>query len=384
MSVSITPKQALTDVLPHFNVHGNIEKVEPFGSGHIHDTFYVKTQAATSPDYLLQRVNHHVFKDVPAVMENIHLVTTHLRHRLAAEPGARPEREVLTLVPTHQQKSFLQDQQGNFWRLYLFLKNTRSYDIVRTKQQAYEGGRAYGKFQALLTDLQAELLHETIPDFHNIQSRLRLFEAALEQDTLARATSVAEEIAFIRERAAPMSLILQLGQEGKLPVRITHNDTKFNNVLLDADDKAQCVIDLDTVMPGFVAYDFGDAIRTSVNAAAEDEKDLSKISVNLELFKGFTKGYLQETSKFLTDSELDSLILGVTLLPFIMGLRFLTDYLDGDNYYKTEFEGHNLQRARAQFRLVQKLEEQQDVLQDLIQQIAASCHSLHAPEKVNP
>lgn len=383
MNSSITPTRVLTDVLPHFNTQGDVEKVEPFGSGHIHDTFYVKTRPATATDYLLQRVNHHVFKDVPAVMENIHFVTRHLRHRLATEPGARPEREVLTLVPTHQQQRFFQDPEGNFWRLYLFLSDTRSYDIVRTKQQAYEGGRAYGKFQALLTDLRADLLHETIPDFHNIQSRLQLFQAALERDALERAAGVAPEIAFVRARTTSMSRIWQLGQEGKLPLRITHNDTKFNNVLLDAQDQAQCVIDLDTVMPGFVAYDFGDAIRTTVNTAAEDEPDLSKIDVNLDLFKGFTKGYLQETSSFLTHRELDSLILGVMLLPFIMGLRFLTDYLDGDQYYKTDFEGHNLQRARAQFRLVQKLEEQQHILQELIHTLAA-CHSRCAPEKVNP
>ncbi|UOG77384.1 aminoglycoside phosphotransferase family protein (plasmid) [Hymenobacter tibetensis] len=375
MNASLPLVQVLTDVLPSFRVQGKVEKVMPFGSGHIHDTFYVETQAATSPNYLLQRVNHHVFKDVPAVMANIHLVTSHLKHILATEPGADPEKEVLTLISTYQDQHFFQDHQGNFWRLYLFLENTRSYDLVRTRQQAYEGGRAYGRFQALLTGLPVDLLHETIPAFHNVQSRLLLFQTALNTDAVGRVRCVAEEIAFVRERATSMSRLLHLGQQQQLPVRITHNDTKFNNVLLDAADRAQCVIDLDTVMPGLVAYDFGDAVRTIVNAAAEDEKDLNKISVNVELFEGFTTGYLQETNKFLTNNELNTLILGVTLLPFLMGLRFLTDYLDGDHYYKIGFQDHNLQRARAQFRLVQKLEEKQQLLQNLIQEIAAACHS---------
>ncbi|MFB9864402.1 phosphotransferase enzyme family protein [Rufibacter immobilis] len=364
--------QAQAEVLAQFNLQGTVGRVEPFGSGHIHDTFYVETLENNSPDYLLQRINHHVFKDVAAVMKNIELVTRHLRQRLVSIRGGRPDLEVLTLIPTHQQKSFYKDGEESSWRLFLFLKGTRGYDQVQTEQQAYEGGRAYGKFQALLTDLPVHHLQETIADFHNIQSRYRLFQAALEKDPKGRAKDVVAEIQFARGREAQMSQILKLGQEGKLPIRITHNDTKFNNVLLDADDRAQCVIDLDTVMPGYVAYDFGDAIRTIVNTASEDEKDLDKIHVNLGLFENFTRGYLEETTSFLTQGELDSLVLGVTLLPFLMGLRFLTDYLDGDNYYKTEFESHNLQRARAQFRLVELLEEKQQYLHNTIQKIATS------------
>ncbi|GGK78665.1 phosphotransferase enzyme family protein [Rufibacter glacialis] len=365
--------QTLTEVLAKFATAGTVAGIEPFGSGHIHDTYWVKTAESTSPDYLLQRVNHHVFKDVPALMENILLVTAHLRNKLAATPEANPAEEVLTLLPTRQNQAFYQDGDGNFWRMFLFLQNTRSYDLVETEQQAFEGGRAFGRFQALLVDLEPGLLHETIPHFHNLQSRLRLFDLALVHNHEGRAQETAAEIAFVQERAETMLGILTLGQEGKLPLRVTHNDTKFNNVLLNAQDLAQCVIDLDTVMPGYVAYDFGDAIRTTVNAAPEDEEDLAKIQVNLPLFEAFTKGYLQEAGTFLTEKEIESLTMGVTLLPFIMGLRFLTDYLGGDTYYKIKHPGHNLQRARAQFRLVQLLEEKQEHLGAIIQKTAQNC-----------
>jgi Ser/Thr protein kinase RdoA (MazF antagonist) len=361
------------EVLSHFAIEGSVAGISPHGSGHIHDTFYVKNQEPAYPDYLLQRINHHVFRNVPQLMENIEQVTAHLRKKLDAMPGREPDREVLTLIPTHQHTSFYQDTEGNFWRLYLLLQGTRSYDLVENTQQAYEGGKAFGRFQALLADMDAHLLHESIPDFHNVEFRLKQFEAALGKDPLDRAKAVRHEIAFVRARAHQMAAIIRLGREGKLPLRITHNDTKFNNVLLDSQDKAQCVIDLDTVMPGFVAYDYGDAIRTTAVTTPEDEKDLHKIDIDLALFRGFTQGFLEETHGALTEQEIESLSLGISLLPFIMGLRFLTDYIDGDKYYKIHFPAHNLQRARAQFRLVEVLEEKSALLQGIIQEILSSC-----------
>lgn len=361
------------EVLSQFDLKGSIAAVTPYGSGHIHDTYYVKNTDAAYPDYLLQRINHHVFRNVPQLMENIQQVTTHLRNRLQAMPAHDPDREVLTLIPTLQHTTYFQDTDGNFWRLYLLLQGTRSYDLVETSQQAYEGGKAFGKFQALLADMDASLLHESIPDFHNVEYRLRQFAAALEKDPVSRVKEVQPEIAFVQQRAHAMAMIVRLGREGKLPLRITHNDTKFNNVLLDSQDKAQCVIDLDTVMPGFVAYDYGDAIRTTAVTTPEDEKDLSKIDIDLDLFRSFTQGFLEETHGSLTGQEIESLSLGITLLPFIMGLRFLTDHIDGDHYYKIHFPEHNLQRARAQFRLVEVLEEKIGVLQSTIHEIAASC-----------
>ncbi|GAB3533745.1 aminoglycoside phosphotransferase family protein [Pontibacter brevis] len=360
----------LSFIASQFATRGEAADIKPHGSGYIHDTYHVVNAQAASPDYLLQRINHLVFKNVPALMENIQLVTGHLRKKLEDVPGANPEKEVLRLIPLKDNRLFYQDTAGNYWRMYEFLPHTRSYDIVRTAQQAFEGGKAFGTFQALLSDLEANLLHDTIPDFHNIAYRLRLFREAIVRNTKNRVKDVMNEIAFVEARTEVMATILKLGQAGELPLRITHNDTKFNNVLLNEQDEAQCVIDLDTVMPGYVAYDFGDAIRTTVNTASEDEKDLDKISVDLDLFQAFTSGFLKETAGFLTNTEVRSLAMGCLLLPFIMGLRFLTDYIDGDTYYKINFPEHNIQRSRAQFRLVQKLEEQYDLLQSTIQDIA--------------
>ncbi|QNF32862.1 aminoglycoside phosphotransferase family protein [Adhaeribacter swui] len=360
----------LPDIIAQFKIQGTVGAIQTHGSGHIHDTFHVANHQAEAPDYLLQRINHHIFKNVPLLMDNIRQVTAHLREKLQTIPGAEPGKEVLTLVPTHHDQWYYQDEAGNYWRMYYFLKNTNSYDIVQTPQQAFEGGKAFGRFQALLADLAVDRVHDTIPNFHNIQSRLQIFRAAIQKDPVNRVKDVAPEIAFVEERAEAMSTILRLGEAGALPLRITHNDTKFNNVLLSQDNKAQCVIDLDTVMPGYVAYDFGDAIRTTVNTAAEDEKDLEKVTVNMALLESFTQGFLEETKLLLSKTEIESLALGVLLLPYIMGLRFLTDYIDGDNYYKIHFPEHNLQRARAQLQLVKKLEEQYPQIEQIIRTCA--------------
>lgn len=360
----------LPRMIRQFSIQGEAGRVSPHGSGHIHDTFRVKNAQAGQPDYLLQRINHHVFKNVPALMENMQRVTAYLREKVAAQPGGQPDKEVLTLIPTRNGQDYYPDEAGNYWRMFLFLDHTRTYDLVETPDQAYEGGKAFGHFQALLADFPVGQLHDTIPDFHNIVNRLHLFHEVLGRDPLGRAKEVRAEIAAIEDRAEGMSRIYHLGQAGKLPLRITHNDTKFNNVLLDQFNHAQCVIDLDTVMPGYVAYDFGDAIRTTVNTAAEDEPDPNKINVNMDLFRGFTTGFLAETRALLTDAEIDSLAMGVLLLPYIMAVRFLTDYIDGDHYYKTHFPGHNLQRARAQLTLVSKLEKEYKQIQQIIRQTA--------------
>lgn len=369
-AIALQAEAKLRDVLAHFQLEGSVASIIPYGSGHIHDTYAVANDQPTCPNYLLQRINHHVFRNVPLLMENIGLVTLHLRQKLQHIPGARPDEEVLTLVPTQDNLGYYRDPDGNFWRVYLLLEGTRSYDIVETPQQAYEGGKAFGKFLALLADLDASQLHESIPDFHNIENRLRLLTQATRLNAAGRVAQVDKELRFVWQRGEEMSSICRLGRAGKLPLRTTHNDTKFNNVLLDRHDKALCVIDLDTVMPGFLAYDYGDAIRTTVNKAAEDEEDLSKIKVDYELFRAFTEGFLQETSAFLTEEEVNSLEPGVRLLPYIMGVRFLTDYIEGDHYYKIHFPEHNLQRARAQFRLVEVLEENSELLLHTIQQTA--------------
>lgn len=359
-------------ILEQFSIKGSAGEVKPYGSGHIHDTFHVVNNDPQYPDYLLQRINHVIFKDIPGLTENVQIVTQHLRKKLENVPGTEPDKEVLTVVLSKTNEGYYKDSEGNYWRMYYYIADTRSHDVVKTAAQAYEGGKAFGKFQALLSDLDANLLHETIPDFHDIEHRLTLFQNALASDPKARAKEVSAEIAFVEARKDSMSTICRFGRLGKIPLRITHNDTKFNNVLLNSNDEAQCVIDLDTVMPGYVAYDFGDAIRTIVNKAAEDEKDLEKIQVDMELFKAFTRGFLEEVGGFMTKPEIHSLAHGALLLPFIIGLRFLTDHIDGDNYFKINFPAHNLQRARAQFRLVAKLEEQFEEIQDLVENMATS------------
>jgi Ser/Thr protein kinase RdoA (MazF antagonist) len=358
-------------ILSQFAIQGEVASVTPHGTGHIHDTFHITNAHPVYPDYLLQRINHQVFRNIPALTENIALVTSHLRRKLAAIPGAVPDREVLTPIPSNSGQGYYQDEKGNYWRMFLFLPGTRSYDVVQTASQAYEGGKGFGRFVALLSDLDASSVHETIPAFHDVESRFSLFKDAINRNPKKRVQEVSKEIHFAEERAEKMCTILYMGRRGELPLRITHNDTKFNNVLLNEHDQAQCVIDLDTVMPGYIAYDFGDAIRTIVNKTPEDEKDLSRIHVDIELFRGFAKGFLKETRSFLTAREKDSLAMGALLLPFIMGLRFLTDYIAGDTYYKIHYPEHNIARARAQFQLVAKLEEQYPFLQELIHQIAA-------------
>jgi len=351
-----------------FDIEGTIAEVSPFGSGHINDTFRVQTGRTGTRSYLLQRINHHVFNDVAAIMHNIQLVTQHLKKRYEAEngPGHHLEDRVLTLIPTKEGECFHRDEAGNYWRMFILLANTRSYDIVKTRQQAREGGRAFGQFQRLLADVDVNLIQEVLPDFHHIGKRLDKLDRAVAADAAGRVHRVGDELAFIGRRAQRMHTILDLAADGRLPVRITHNDTKFNNVLLDTNDKAQCVIDLDTVMPGYVAYDFGDAIRTIINSAAEDEADLDKIQLNIPLFEAYTEGYFEEAHPFLTKQEVSSLMEGVLLLPYMQAVRFLTDFLEGDHYYKIHHADHNLQRTRAQLRLVEQLEAHEPELQNII------------------
>ena len=360
----------ISEIVSNFCIEGNVAAIIPYGSGHINDTFYLKNANPGLPGYLLQRINHHVFENVPALMKNVQLVTDHLKEKLTGIPGSSPDKEVLTIVSAKDKQCFFCDETGNYWRMYCFLKDTKSYDMVLTEQQAYEGGKAFGKFQLLLSDLDSGLLYETIPGFHNITMRLDRLNKAVLADPKNRIKDVLTELSFIIERADQMATIMNLGKEGKLPLRIIHNDTKFNNILLDMNDHEQCVIDLDTVMPGYVAYDFGDAIRTIINTAPEDEQDVTKIELNIPLFKAYVAGYFEYAGSFLSDTEVKSLSMGVLLIPYMQGVRFLTDYIEGDVYYKIHSPEHNLQRARAQFELLSKLEKNYDVFDQIIHNTA--------------
>lgn len=360
----------LLEAASAFDLAATPRHARAFGSGHINDTYRVWGDDESQPPYLLQRVNHNVFPEVAKLMENMQLVTEHLKKKIALSGEGNPELNVLTIVHTRDGHLFHHDDDGNYWRMFLLLENTRSYDIVTSEQQAREGGRAFGLFQLMLADMDAQRIYEVIPGFHHIGKRLGALKQAIQADDLGRASGCQEAIDFALARAERMHTILRMGEWGELPLRITHNDTKFNNVLLDDQDKAQCVIDLDTVMPGYAAYDFGDAIRTIINSAAEDEADLSKITLNIPFFEAYTEGYFSHAAKFLTPAEVFSLMEGVLLLPYIIGVRFLTDHLEGDHYFKTHHEGHNLQRARTQFHLVAQLEAAENTLKGIIGKIA--------------
>lgn len=361
----------LKEVFSNFQAEGTFNSGIPYGSGHINDTFKVTTRESDASNYILQKINHHIFKNVPHLQDNILRVTTHLRKKIEKIPGADPKREILTLIPSLENKPYFKDHEGNYWRLYIFIDN-RSYDRVENPSQAFEGGKTFGRFQFLLSDLKGDPLYETIPDFHNMEKRLKNFFRTVAEDPKSRVQLAKEQIKFVEDRASEMTLIQELGEEGKIPLRITHNDTKFNNVLLDENDKGLCVIDLDTVMPGYIHYDFGDSIRTSTNTGNEDEKDLSLVEMNIQLFEAFSKGFLGETKSFLEHEEINNLAFSGKMMTFIIGLRFLTDYIDGDNYFKIHHHDHNLQRAKAQFKLVSSMEKQYSEMQDIINQIVTA------------
>lgn len=345
-----------------FNIKGNIIASVPFGSGHINDTFKIVTDSDTAEQYLLQRINHHVFRNVDGLMANIEKVCSHLKQKLAHLGDKEVLKRTMTLIPTLDGKHYYQDDHGDFWRIFILIPDTRSYDILETTDQAFSGGLAFGQFQKQLSDLDPTTIVEVLPNFHNIEFRMNNLREAIAKDAASRVAEVQDLLDYIFERESKMRTVLELGRADKLPLRITHNDTKFNNVLLDENDQVQCVIDLDTVMPGYVAYDFGDAIRTIINSAAEDEADVSKIVLNIPLFAAFTAGYLSEAKEFLTKTEAESLIHGVHLLPYMQAVRFLTDYIDGDTYYKIAYPEHNLVRTKAQLKLVQELEANHQVL----------------------
>ncbi len=365
--VSHFSESFLLNVAEKFKMEGTVRSVRPFGSGHINDTFKVETAEKTIPDYLLQRKNHYVFKDVPGMMENIRRVTEHIRKKLEKVEGANPDREVMTLIPTRGGEWYTVDDKGNFWSMFLFIPDSISYDVVHDDRMAYEGGKAFGRFQRLLADLPGPPLNVTIVDFHNMAWRFENFHKALKADVRGRAVSVQKEIDFTLAREEEMvSYYRNLCDH--LPERITHNDTKFNNILFDKNGKALCIIDLDTVMPGYVAYDFGDSIRTAANTGAEDDPDLDKVTFNRAVYKNFSEGFISEIREALMPEEIESLPFGARYMTFIMGIRFLTDYLEGDIYYKISDPEQNLRRVRTQHKLVLAMENHFDEMQRIVRE----------------
>jgi len=348
----------LSAVCAHFPFAGRFVAGLPHGSGHINDTFAVTCDdAGTRTRYLLQRINHRIFRNVPDLMNNIARVSAHVAGKVRLEPPTAPALQALTLIRTRAGEAFHHDAQGNFWRAYVFIEQASTYDVVTSPQLAREAAFAFGTFQRQLADLPGVRLHETIPNFHHTRQRFGTFEQAVTADACDRAGAVAAEIDFVRRREALVDLLLDLQAAGDAPERITHNDTKANNVMLDdATGRGVCVIDLDTVMPGLSLYDFGDMVRSATNSAAEDETDLSRVEARLPIFEGLVAGYLGATGSLLTAAEVAHLSRAAQLMTFEVGMRFLTDYLQGDVYFRTKRPGHNLDRARNQFALVTSLE----------------------------
>lgn len=349
-----------------FVTEGTFSEGKAFGSGHIHETYKIITAGNGKDDYILQKLNNNVFRDIPGLQENFERVTNHIRQKLSEIPGSDIKRECLQLVYARNGKSWVNDDDGSFWRLLVFIPDHKTYDLVDSPDKAYEGGKAIGRFQAMVSDLPGKPLNETIPFFHDVEKRIETFEKLVETDRSKRKKDCGPEIDFILGRAEKMRIIHQLGREGKIPVRITHNDTKFNNILFDLNGKSLCIIDLDTVMPGYYHPDFGDAIRTGANMAAEDEADLSKVNINIDLFEAYARGYLSETRQTLNDLEKEYLAFTPILITYEQALRFLGDHIDGDRYYRIHHPEHNLQRARAQIRLVEKMEANYGEMQRIV------------------
>jgi len=329
---------------------------DSYGEGHINNTNLVTVTGKTVTRYILQRINTDIFTDPKALMENICGVTSYLRDMIIRR-GGDASRETMTVVPAKNGNAYYTDSTGGAWRVYNFVENTICLQQCRNAEDFYTSARAFGQFQKNLADYDASSLHETIPDFHNTPDRLRKFKEALKADALHRAADISDDITFVLEHEADCSYMTDLLAAGKLPLRVTHNDTKLNNILLDADtNDALCIIDLDTVMPGLVANDYGDSIRFGANHCAEDEPDLSKVNFSLELFEAYTKGFLEVAGDALTPLEIETLPWGAKLMTLECGIRFLTDYLEGDHYFAIHRPGQNLDRARTQFKLVRDME----------------------------
>ena len=354
-------------ILPRFAFEGTYVDAVEMTSGNINNTYRLEYNVNGEPAYYtLQHINRYVFKNPQMVMENIERVTEHLRASYAAE-GIDSSRHVLHLIPTTTGETLYIDAEGNYWRAYHFISKATPYDAPEKPVHLYETGRAFGEFQKRLYDFPAELLHETIPDFHNTTRRFYTFVAAVAEDKSGRAREVEDEIEFMFEHRRMMNGIVRRLESGELPLRVTHNDTKINNVLIDdATDKSICVIDLDTVMPGSSLYDFGDAIRFAASTAAEDEPDTSKIHLDLERYRLFTEGFLSEVNGFLKPDEIRMLPLGVQVITCELAMRFLTDYIDGDLYFKVRSPKHNLIRARAQMALLRDIESKTGDMQKII------------------
>ncbi len=358
----------IKEIISAFPDYGEVLSYKPIIDGHINDTYIVeyKLDNGESVRYLLQRINTNVFKMPIELMENVMGVTAHLRKKIEAY-GGDPSRETLTVFPAKDGKNYYMADDGGCWRMYNFVEDTFSINELKNANDFKNAAISFGNFQKLLADYPIETLHETIPNFHNTVSRFADFKNALENNLSGRKDEALPEIDFVLAREKDCGIVVDMLERGELPLRVTHNDTKLNNILFDnTTKKGLCVVDLDTVMPGSSLYDFGDSIRFGANTAAEDEKDLSKVSLNLDYFKAYVEGYLESAGDSLTENEIDYLPFSAKLLTLECGIRFLGDFINGDVYFKTEYPEHNLVRARTQFKLVEDIEAKFDEMKAIV------------------
>ena len=354
----------MNNIYCHFQLDGLPISCTRYGNGHINQTYLLATNHAHL--YILQKLNNHVFQNIPGLMNNLIAVTKHLRNQ---DPDPR---HVLTLVPTLTGEPYLHAEDGSYWRLYEFVLGSQCLDRAETKEHLYQSGVAFGQFQNQLSTFPAGTLTETIPHFHDTPDRYRQFHEAIQLDRAGRVSEVQREIAAYLSHETEAPALMDLCRQGELPLRVTHNDTKLNNVMLDEQNGTPlCVIDLDTVMPGLAANDFGDSIRFGASTAAEDEKDLGKVTISLDYFEAYTDGFLSACGQRLTRREIETLPLGAKLMTLECGVRFLTDYLNGDQYFHISRPEHNLDRCRTQLKLVQDMEEKWNQMQKIVERCAA-------------
>ncbi len=354
-------------IVKNFDIEGSVISCEPYGSGHINDTRLVVTDKKR---YIFQKINKNVFKDPASLMDNFQKVTSYLADIIKKE-GGDPMRETLNVIKANDGKNYYLDANGEYWRALVFVEDSMSFDKVERPEQFYDSAVAFGNFQYMLRDYPAETLVETIVNFHNTPDRLRQLREAVAQDKCGRLSEVLAEVEFANSREEFIGMFEKARAEGKLPLRVTHNDTKLNNILFDKNSgKALCIIDLDTIMPGYSVNDFGDSIRFGATTALEDEADLTKVNFDISLYELYVKGFIEGAKGGLTDFELEMLPYGAMMMTLECGMRFLADYLSGDTYFRTHREGQNLDRARNQFKLVSDMEAKLDEMKAIVKKYA--------------
>ncbi len=354
----------LFSIVSHFHTKGTVHEIKPLGAGLINDTYKVTTLEQDAPDYVLQRINHAIFQNVEMLQSNIEAVTRHIRKKLEERGEADIDRKVLHFLPADNGKTYWFDG-ANYWRVMVFIPRATTYETVNP-EYSYYAGVAFGNFQAMLADIP-DKLGETIPDFHNMEFRLRQLREAVAADAAGRVKDVQYYLDEIERRSDEMCKAERLHREGRLPKRVCHCDTKVNNMMFDENGNVLCVIDLDTVMPSYIFSDYGDFLRSAANTGLEDDKNLDNVNFNMDIFRAFTKGYLESAKSFLLPVEVENLPYAAALFPYMQCVRFLADYINGDTYYKIQYPEHNLVRTKAQFKLLQSVEEHAPEMKEFIQ-----------------